>query len=107
VIERCSRTAYNSPNRTQWTLLSRLEDLDFAEDIGTLLDLFALRTLHIKLLYGSETWREKSFMKSVQVFVNKFQRNILGTRWPDSISHEIFWKRTKQQPVDVTNRTRR
>ena len=60
------------------------------------------------LLYGSETWRETSTsMKSVQVFVNKCLRNILGIRWPDTISNVNLWRRTKQQPLDLTIRTRR
>ncbi|XP_056022192.1 uncharacterized protein LOC130055046 [Ostrea edulis] len=59
------------------------------------------------LLYGSETWRETSTsMKSVQVFVNKCLRNILGIRWPDVISNANLWKRTNQQPVEITIRTR-
>ena len=60
------------------------------------------------LLYGSEPWRESSAStKSVQVFVNKCLRNLLGIRWPDIISNVNLWRTTKQQPVDVTIRTRR
>ena len=208
VIDWVSRTAYSNPTGIQWTLTSRLEDLDFADDICTLshrlqdsqhqatsLETTAKRTgLYINaqktktmrinsnqadsikinntevedtkdftylgsivstsggtdedikarkrkaqqafamlrpvwrsralrtrtklrifntnvksvLLYGSETWRETaSSMKSVQVFINKCLRNILGIRWPDTISNVNLWRRTKQQPVDVTIRTRR
>jgi hypothetical protein len=46
-------------------------------------------------------------MKSAQVFVNKCPRNILGIRWPDIISNVDLWKKTKQQPVEVTIKTRR
>ena len=36
VIDWVSRTAYSNPAGIQWTLTSRLEDLDFADDICTL-----------------------------------------------------------------------
>lgn len=57
------------------------------------------------LLYGSETWREGDInsMKSIQVFVNKCLRNILGIRWLDTISNSNLWRKTiKQQPVETT-----
>lgn len=42
-------------------------------------------------------------MKSIQVFVNKCLRNILGIRWLDTISNSNLWRKTiKQQPVETT-----
>ncbi|XP_056017320.1 uncharacterized protein LOC130053779 [Ostrea edulis] len=59
------------------------------------------------LLYGSETWRETSAsIKTLQVFLNRCLRNILGARWPDTISNKELWKRTKQEPIEITIRTR-
>ena len=60
------------------------------------------------LLYGCETWRETvSTIKSLQVFVNKCLRNILGIRWPEKISNKELWQRTKQQPIETVIRTRK
>jgi hypothetical protein len=53
------------------------------------------------LLYGAETWRTTvTTMKKIQVFINTCLRKILKIRWPDKISNEELWQRTKQQPVD-------
>lgn len=47
--------------------------------------------------------RDINSMKSIQVFVNKCLRNILGIRWPDTISNSNLWRKTiKQQPVETT-----
>ncbi|XP_056017339.1 uncharacterized protein LOC130053791 [Ostrea edulis] len=60
------------------------------------------------LLYGSETWRETSAsIKTLQVFLNRCLRIILGVRWPDTINNKELWKRTKQEPIEITIRTRR
>jgi hypothetical protein len=59
------------------------------------------------LLYGSETWREtSSTINSLQVFVNKCPRNIIGIRWPNTINNKELWKKTKQQPIETVIRTR-
>ena len=53
------------------------------------------------LLYGAETWRTTvTTMKKIQVFINTCLRRILKIRWPNKISNEELWHRTKQQPVD-------
>ena len=60
------------------------------------------------LLYGSETWREtSSTIKSLQVFVNKCLRNIIGFRWSNTINNKELWKKTKQQPIKTVIRTRK
>lgn len=46
-------------------------------------------------------------MKTVQTFVNRCQRNVLGITWSDTISNVDVWKRTKQQPMVISIRTRR
>ena len=59
------------------------------------------------LLYGSETWREtSSTIKSLQVFVNKCLRNIIGIKWPNTINNKELWEKTKQQPIETVIRTR-
>ena len=60
------------------------------------------------LLYGSETGREtSSTINSLQVFVNKCLRNIIGIRWPNTINNKELWKKTKQQPIETVIRTRK
>ena len=60
------------------------------------------------LLYGSEAWRETaSSIKALQVFLNRCLRTILGVRWPDTISNKELWRKTKQQPINLTIRSRR
>ena len=55
------------------------------------------------LLYGAESWRiTKSSQNRIQTFINSCLRKILGIHWPDRISNEDLWKRTNQQPIDVT-----
>lgn len=52
------------------------------------------------LLYGAETWRTTATtMKKIQVFINTCLRKILKIRWPERISKDELWQRTKQQPV--------
>jgi hypothetical protein len=60
------------------------------------------------LLYGSATWRETaSSIKALQVFLNRCLRTILEVRWPDTISNKELWRKTKQQLINFTNRSRR
>ena len=60
------------------------------------------------LLYGSETWRTtKASMKKIQIFFNTCLRRILNIRWPERISNEDLWRRTKQQAMDVQIRQRK
>jgi len=60
------------------------------------------------LLYSPETWRETaSSIKALQVLLNRCLRTILGVRWPDIISNKELWRKTKQQPINLTIRSRR
>ena len=60
------------------------------------------------LLYGSETWRETaSSIKALQFFLNRCLRTILEVRWPDTISNKELWRKKKQQPINLTIRSRR
>ncbi|KAL8622673.1 hypothetical protein ACOMHN_009307 [Nucella lapillus] len=59
------------------------------------------------LLYGSETWRTtKTNRKKLQTFINRCLSNILNIRWPEVISNEDLWTRTKQTPIgeDISKR---
>ncbi|RUS68798.1 hypothetical protein EGW08_023439 [Elysia chlorotica] len=54
------------------------------------------------LLYGSETWRvTKTNSKKTQGFTNRCLRNILGIHWPEVISNEELWEKTRQTPVET------
>ena len=60
------------------------------------------------LLYGSETWRlTAASTKTLQVFMNRCLRNIIGIKWPNTISNKEIWKRTRQEPIERTITTRR
>ena len=52
------------------------------------------------LLYGSETWKHtKALYLQLKAFVNTCLRQILRIRWPDTISNEELWRRTRQRPI--------
>ena len=54
------------------------------------------------LLYGAETWRTTiATMKRIQTFINTCLRRIPKIRWPDIISNQDLWKRTRQQLIEV------
>ena len=73
----------------------------------TKLKLFNSNVKYI-LLYGSETWRETaSSIKALQVFLNRYLRTMLGVRWPDTVSNKELWRKTKQQPINLTIRSSR
>ncbi|VDI73809.1 Hypothetical predicted protein [Mytilus galloprovincialis] len=60
------------------------------------------------LLYGSETWRlTAASTKTLQVFMNRCLRNIIGIKWTNTISNKKLWKRTRQEPIERTITTRR
>ena len=60
------------------------------------------------LLYGSETWRETvASISTLQTFVNRCLRNILGIRWPEKISNKDLWKRTNQNAIEIQIRSRK
>ena len=54
------------------------------------------------LLCGAETWETTiATMKRIQTFINTCLRRILKIHWPDIISNQDLWKRTRQQPIEV------
>lgn len=60
------------------------------------------------LLYGCETWKtNKNHIKGLQTFINRCLRRILGIRWPEVVSNEELWRRTKQTPVDIEIRRKK
>ncbi|VDP52749.1 unnamed protein product [Schistosoma curassoni] len=53
------------------------------------------------LLYGAETWRTmKAIIQKIQMFINNCLRKILRICWPDTISNNQLWERTKEIPVE-------
>ena len=53
------------------------------------------------LLYGAETWQTTiATTKRIQTFI-KLPQIIFKIRWPDIISNQDLWKRTRQQPTEV------
>ena len=64
-------------------------------------------TIKPVLLYGSETWRMNSTpINKVQTFVNSCLRKILRIHWPEVISNQELWEKTRQTPIkeDITQR---
>ena len=60
------------------------------------------------LLYGSETWRvTKTNTHKLQTFTNRCLRNILNIRWPEVVSNEQLWDKTKQTPIETEIRKRK
>ena len=57
------------------------------------------------LLYGSETWRTNKY--TIQTFVNKCLRWILGIRWFDKVTNVELWRRSQQEPVSDIIRRRK
>ena len=52
------------------------------------------------LLYGAETWKmTKGTVHKLQTFINKCLRRLCNIRWPDKITNEELWKKTKETPV--------
>ncbi|RUS82525.1 hypothetical protein EGW08_009697 [Elysia chlorotica] len=50
----------------------------------------------------TETWRvTKTNSKKIQGFTNRCLRNILGIHWPEVISNEELWEKTRQTPVET------
>lgn len=55
------------------------------------------------LLYACETWLTTEKLSStLQTFINKCLRRILGIRWPDTISNSDLWRITNQREVKHT-----
>ena len=60
------------------------------------------------LLYGSETWRvTKTKTHKLQTFTNRCLRDILNIRWPEVVSNEQPWDKTKQTPIETEIRKRK
>ena len=60
------------------------------------------------LLYGCETWKNSKYVTTkLQVFINKSLRKILRIFWPDQITNNELWKRTKQPKMDLQIRKRK
>ena len=60
------------------------------------------------LLYGSETWHvTKTNTNKLQTFTNRYLRNILNIRWPEVVSNEQLWDKTKQTPIETEIRKRK
>jgi len=54
------------------------------------------------LLYGCETWKNSKYITTkLQVFTNKSLRKTLRIFWPDQITNNELWKRTKQPRIDL------
>ena len=54
------------------------------------------------LLYSCETWKNsRSITAKLQVFINKSLRKILRIFWPDQITNNELWKRTKQLRINL------
>ena len=54
------------------------------------------------LLYGSETWRvTKTNTQKLKAFTNRCLRNILNIKWPEVVSNEELWNRTRQTPIQT------
>lgn len=60
------------------------------------------------LLYGCESWSmNKKERNEIQVLINKCLRRILGIYWPEVISNEELWRRTNQEPIEITIKKRK
>ena len=60
------------------------------------------------LLYGAETWKlTKGTTQRIQVFINTSLRRICNIRWPNKITNEDLWKKTKESPIEVEIKRRK
>ena len=59
-------------------------------------------------LYGSETWKAvKTKTSKVQTFVNRCLRKTLNIHWPELISNEELWRRTKETEMSIQVKRRK
>lgn len=59
-------------------------------------------------LYGSETWRlNQTTINKIQTFINRCLRRILNIYWPNTISNEDLWIKTKQEPIEIQIKRRK
>jgi hypothetical protein len=78
-----------------------------ALSLRTKLRIFRSNVLSI-LLYGCETWRmTKKIEAQLQTFVNKRLRIILGIFYPNWITNDDLWRRTRQEKIATIIRRRR
>ena len=60
------------------------------------------------LLYNSETWRvTNTLTHKLQTFTNRCLRNILNIRWPEVVSNEELWNKTKQVTLETEIKKRK
>lgn len=60
------------------------------------------------LLYGCETWLVTNFTTNkIQTFMNRCLRTILRIWWPNTISNEQLWQKTKQAGIAKDIRLRK
>ncbi|RUS81469.1 hypothetical protein EGW08_010767 [Elysia chlorotica] len=85
----------------QWTLTKQLEDLDFADDIALLSHKYqdAQEKLKQQAACSHPTTSGKH-QRGLQTFINRCLRNILNIRWPEVISNQDLWERTRQAPIE-------
>ena len=59
-------------------------------------------------MYGAETWRvTKNISAKIQAFTNRCLRNILGVRWPNTISNEDLLAKTQEEKMTTQIRRRK
>ena len=60
------------------------------------------------LMYGAETWRvTKKISAKIQAFTNRCLRNILGVRWPNTISDEDLLAKPQEEKMTTQIRRKR
>ena len=60
------------------------------------------------LMYGAETWRiTKKISAKIQALTNRCLRNILGVRWPNTISNEDLLAKTQEEKKTTQIRRRK
>jgi hypothetical protein len=75
---------------------------------GTISAYFVLHIMYYVLLYGCKTWKNSEYTTTkLQVFINTSLRKTLRIFWPDQITNNELWKRTKQPRIDLQIRRRK
>ena len=60
------------------------------------------------LMYGAEAWRvTKNITGKTQAFINLCLHNILGVRWPNTISNEDLWAKTQEERMAIQIRRKK
>jgi hypothetical protein len=53
------------------------------------------------LLYGCETWKiTQTIVSKLQTFINRCLRKICNIHWPQIVTNEELWKKTKQEKIE-------